>query len=152
MARSFRITSALAADSRYDSILTLNITPVKPNTIARSIAIGSPADGFYAIETIRNSGGWAEDVTDDEVIDGMKLLAETEGVFTETAGGVTIGVTKKLIEQGHIPKDESVVICITGNGLKTQEAVLGKLRERPVIEAKVADFDALLADLTATAT
>ncbi|NQT19028.1 MAG: threonine synthase [Planctomycetes bacterium] len=127
-------------------------TPVKPNTIARSIAIGSPADGFYAIETIRNSGGWAEDVTDEEVIDGIKLLAETEGVFTETAGGVTVGVTKKLIEQGHIPKDESVVMCITGNGLKTQEAVLGHLRERPVIEAKVADFDALLADLTATAT
>lgn len=127
-------------------------TPVKPNTIARSIAIGSPADGYYAIETIRDTGGWAEDVTDEEVIEGMKLLAETEGVFTETAGGVTVEVTRKLIEQGHIPRDESVVICITGNGLKTQEAVMGHLRERPVIEAKVADFDALLSDLTATAT
>ena len=127
-------------------------TPVKPNTIARSIAIGSPADGYYAIETIRDTGGWAEDVTDEEVIQGMKLLAETEGVFTETAGGVTVGVTRKLIEQGHIPRDESVVVCITGNGLKTQEAVLGHLRERPVIEAKLADFDALLSELTATAT
>ncbi len=126
-------------------------TPVKPNTIARSIAIGSPADGYYAIETIGNTGGWAEDVTDEEVIEGIKLLAETEGVFTETAGGVTVGVMKKLIEQGHIPSDESVVMCITGNGLKTQEAVLGHLRERPVIEAKIGNFDALLADLTAAA-
>lgn len=125
-------------------------TPVKPNTIARSIAIGNPADGYYAIETIRGSGGWAEDATDDEIVEAMKLLAETEGIFTETAGGTTLAVTKKLIEQGRIPRDESVVICITGHGLKTQEALLGKLNERPVIEAKVDDFSQLLTKIEAS--
>jgi threonine synthase len=119
-------------------------TPVKPDTIARSIAIGNPADGFYAIETIGRSGGWAEDATDDEIVDGIKLLAETEGIFTETAGGVTVAVTRKLIEQGRIPPDESVVLCITGNGLKTQEALAGRLRERTIIGATLADFDATL--------
>ena len=123
-------------------------TPVKPNTIAHSIAIGNPADGYYAIETIKRTGGWAEDATDDEIIEAIKLLAETEGIFTETAGGVTLVVTKKLIEQGRIPRDESVVVSITGNGLKTQEALAGKLRERAIVEAKIADFDALLAELT----
>ena len=123
-------------------------TPVKPDTIAHSIAIGNPADGYYAIETIKRTGGWAEDVTDDEIVEAIKLLAETEGIFTETAGGVTLAVTKKLIEQGRIPRNESVVVSITGNGLKTQEAVAGRLRERVVVEAKIADFDALLAELT----
>jgi threonine synthase len=124
-------------------------TPVKPDTIARSIAIGSPADGYYAIETIRRTGGWAEDATDDEIVEAIKLLAETEGIFTETAGGVTVAVTKKLIDQGRIPRDESLVISITGNGLKTQEALDGRLRRRPVIEAKLADFDAVLAEIGA---
>ena len=123
-------------------------TPVIPNTIAHSIAIGNPADGYYAIETIKRTGGWAEDATDDEIIEAIKLLAETEGIFTETAGGVTLAVTKKLIEQGRIPRDESVVVSITGNGLKTQEALAGRLRERSIVEAKIADFDALLAELT----
>ncbi len=123
-------------------------TPVKPDTIARSIAIGNPADGYYAIEAIRRTGGWAEDATDEEIVQGMKLLAETEGVFTETAGGVTVAVTKKLIEQGRIPRDESVVISITGHGLKTQEVLDGRLREWPVIEAKMDEFDALLEELT----
>ena len=126
-------------------------TPVKPDTIANSIAIGNPADGYYAIETIQRTGGWAEDATDDEVVEAMKLLAETEGIFTETAGGVTVAVTKKLIEQGMIPRDESVVISITGNGLKTQEAVIGRLRERVVIDAKIAEFDALLSDMVSYA-
>ncbi len=121
-------------------------TPVKPDTIAHSIAIGNPADGYYAIETIRRTGGWAEDATDNEIVEGMKLLAETEGIFTETAGGVTVAVTKKLIDEGRIPRDESVVVSITGNGLKTQEAVVGKLRERVIIEAKVGDFHALLSE------
>ena len=125
-------------------------TPVKPNTIANSIAIGNPADGYYAIETIRSTGGWADDATDDEIVEAMKLLAETEGIFTETAGGVTLAVTKKLIDQGRIPRDESVVISITGNGLKTQEAVAGKLRERAVIEAKISDFETLLSEMTGT--
>lgn len=122
-------------------------TPVKPDTIAHSIAIGNPADGYYAIETIGRTGGWAEDATDDEIVDAIKLLAETEGIFTETAGGTTLAVTMKLIEQGRIPYDESVVVSITGNGLKTQEAVMGRLRERAVIEARMDDFDALLSDM-----
>ncbi|MFQ6097337.1 MAG: pyridoxal-phosphate dependent enzyme, partial [Armatimonadota bacterium] len=121
-------------------------TPVKPNTIARSIAIGNPADGFYAIEAIRRTDGWADDATDEEIVEAMKLLAETEGIFTETAGGVTLAVTKKLIEQGRIRPDESVVVSITGNGLKTQEALEGALRERPVIEAKMAEFEALVGE------
>ncbi|MEK7397616.1 MAG: threonine synthase [Candidatus Poribacteria bacterium] len=99
------------------------IKPVKPKTIAKSLAIGNPADGYYAMETVRETGGWAESTTDDEIIEGIKLLAKTEGIFTETAGGVTVSVTKKLIEQGIIPKDESIVISITGNGLKTQEVI-----------------------------
>ena len=107
---------------------------------------GEPVN--YAIETIRRTGGWAEDAPDDEIVKAIKLLAETEGIFTETAGGVTLAVTKKLIEQGRIPRDESVVVSITGNGLKTQEAVEGRLRERPVIEAKIADFDVLLSRIT----
>jgi len=123
-------------------------TPVQPDTIAHSIAIGNPADGYYAIETMRDTGGWAEDATDEEIVDGIKLLAETEGIFTETAGGVTVAVARKLIDQGRIPPDESMVISITGNGLKTQEAVLGHLREGAVIEAKLAEFDALTASLT----
>jgi threonine synthase len=121
-------------------------TPVKPRTIARSIAIGNPADGYYAIAAIRRTGGSADDATDDEIVDGIKLLAETEGIFTETAGGATVAVTAKLIRQGRIPPDESVVISITGNGLKTQEALEGCLRDRPVIEARMDDFESLTAE------
>ena len=122
-------------------------TPVRPDTIARSIAIGNPADGYYAIETIGRTGGWAEDPNDAEIVDAIRLLAETEGIFTETAGGATLGAARKLIEQGRIPRDESVVINITGNGLKTQEAVIDHLRERPVIEAKIGEFDTVLTEL-----
>ena len=118
--------------------------PVKPRTIAKSLAIGNPADGFYAIQTIKQSGGWAEEVTDEEIVEGIKLLAETEGVFTETAGGVTVGVTRKLIEQGRIPRDESIVISITGDGLKTQEALIGKVKAHQVIDSKLSSFEALL--------
>src|SRR3989338_4505345 len=99
------------------------IKPAKPKTIAKSLAIGNPADGIYAIDAIKESGGSGESVSDQEIIDGIKLLASTEGIFTETAGGVTVAVAKKLIEKGVIPKKDSCVICITGNGLKTQEAV-----------------------------
>jgi threonine synthase len=120
------------------------IRPVKPNTIAQSIAIGNPADGYHAVKTIKESGGWAEDVSDDELVEGIKLLASTEGIFTETAGGVTVAVAKKLIEQGRIPRNELTVICITGNGLKTQEAVLGRLGQPRLIKATLDDFDALM--------
>ncbi|MFH1655798.1 MAG: threonine synthase [Candidatus Omnitrophota bacterium] len=117
------------------------IKPIKPNTIAKSLAIGNPADGIYAVGTVKESGGWAEDVSDDEIVEAIKLLAFTEGVFTETAGGVTLGVTKKLIEQGRIPKDESIVVCITGNGLKTQEAVSEKIGKPIKIKPNIASFE-----------
>ena len=117
------------------------IKPVKPNTIAKSLAIGNPADGVYAVGTVKESGGWAEDVSDDEIVEAMKLLAFTEGIFTETAGGVTLGVTKKLIEQGRIPRDESILICITGNGLKTQEAVTEKIGKPIRIKPNIASFE-----------
>jgi len=117
------------------------ITPVKPNTIAKSIAIGNPADGYYGVKTTLNSGGYGEDVTDEEIISSMKLLAKTEGIFTETAGGVTVGVTKKLIEQGRIKPDETTVICITGNGLKTVEALNGQFADPVIIEPKINNFE-----------
>ncbi len=120
------------------------IKPVKPNTIAKSLAIGNPADGIYAVGTVRKTGGWGDDVSDDEIVEAMKLLASTEGIFTETAGGVTLGVAKKLIEQGKIPKDESIVICITGNGLKTQEAILEKIGKPIKIKPNLNSFEEAL--------
>lgn len=118
------------------------IAPVKPNTIAKSIAIGNPADGYYVLQAVRKSGGWAEAATDAEIIEGIQLLAQTEGIFTEPAGGTTVAVTKKLIEQGRIPRDESIVISITGNGLKTLEAVADHVADTPKIEPKIEQFDA----------
>lgn len=117
--------------------------PVKPDTIAKSLAIGTPADGYYAMNIIRESGGAAEDVSDAEIVDAIKLLARTEGIYTETAGGVTLGVTKKLIEQGKIPRDEPIVVSITGNGLKTQDAVEGSLGKPAVIGPSLEDFEEL---------
>ena len=98
--------------------------PVKPNTIAKSLAIGNPADGYYALKTVAESHGAMDAVTDDEIIEGIKLLAQTEGIFAETAGGVTIGTLRKLVKQGAIKKHDVTVAYITGNGLKTQEAVV----------------------------
>ena len=120
------------------------IRPVKPKTIAKSLAIGNPADGYYSAKVMRESNGWGEDVSDEEIIDAMKLLAETEGIFAETAGGVTLGVTKKLIEQGRIPRDESIVVSVTGNGLKTQEALQDKIGAPRIINARLSDFDELV--------
>jgi len=117
--------------------------PVKADTIAKSLAIGTPADGFYAMQVMKESGGWGEDVTDQEIIEGIKLLASTEGIFTETAGGVTIAVTKKLIELGVLPKDESIVVSITGNGLKTQEAIVNDISEPYIIDANLEEFEEL---------
>ncbi|HWO03005.1 MAG TPA: threonine synthase [Blastocatellia bacterium] len=126
-----------------------DIKPVKPNTIARSLAIGNPADGYLAANTILETDGWAEDVTDAEIVDGIRLLAETEGIFTETAGGVTVAVTKKLIDQGRITPDELTVIAITGNGLKTQEAV--QLAPPVVIDPRISQFERVVSSLTAAA-
>ena len=117
------------------------IKPVKPNTIAKSLAIGNPADGYYAVKTVDTTGGWGETVTDADIIEGMKLLARTEGIFTETAGGVTVAATQKLVAQGRIPRDESLVICITGNGLKTQEPLHGQLGEPLRIQPTFDSFE-----------
>lgn len=116
----------------------------KPNTIAKSLAIGDPADGFFAAKVMRDTGGWGEDVSDEEIADSMLLLAQTEGIFTETAGGVTLGVTRKLIEQGRIPRDEEIVICITGNGLKTQDAIAGLVEKFTVIKPSLEEFEPLV--------
>jgi len=120
--------------------------PQKPSTIVRSLAIGNPADGFFAIRGIRESGGWAEDVSDIETVAGIRLLAETEGIFTETAGGVTTAVTRKLVEQGRIQPHEITVSCITGNGLKTLDALAGEAYDDVVIEPKLAAFEACLGE------
>jgi threonine synthase len=118
--------------------------PVKPNTIAKSLAIGTPADGFYALRVMKETGGSAEDVTDDEVREGIKLLAQHEGIFAETAGGVTVGVAKKLIASGAIPADASAVLCITGNGLKTLDAVAAHAGSTREIKPSLREFEALL--------
>ncbi len=120
---------------------TTEITPQKPNTIAKSLAIGNPADGFYAVKTILGSGGAGEDVSDEEIIAGIRLLAESEGIFTETAGGVTVSVARKLIAQGRLSPDESIVLAITGNGLKTVAALNGRFGGGQVIRPKLADFE-----------
>ena len=119
----------------------------KPNTIAKSLAIGDPADGFFAAKVIRDSGGWAEDVSDPEIAEAMALLGRTEGIFAETAGGVTVAVARKLIEQGRIPRDEEIVLCITGNGLKTQDAVAAYLEKPAVIGPSLEEFEALVSDV-----
>jgi threonine synthase len=118
--------------------------PQKPNTIARSLAIGNPADGPFALRLIRESGGWSEDISDPEIIDSIKLLAETEGIFAETAGGVTAGVAAKLIQQGRIGADETTIVCITGNGLKTTDAIAADYPATEAIEPKLDAFEALL--------
>jgi threonine synthase len=119
------------------------VKPVKtPTSIAKSLAIGNPADGFYARQTIIGSGGWAAKPNDDEILAAMRLLAETEGIFTETAGGVTLGAALRLIKSGHIAKDDGpVVICVTGNGMKTQDPLVGNLPEPQMIGPKLSDFD-----------
>ena len=120
------------------------IAPVKPNTIAKSIAIGNPADGVYALDIARKTGGHIDSVTDAEIVEGIKLLAETEGIFTETAGGTTIAVLKKQVEAGIIDPDETTVVYITGNGLKTQEAVQGYIGEPLTIDPKLDSFERAL--------
>jgi threonine synthase len=116
------------------------VKPVKPNTIAKSIAIGNPADGIYALDVVRKTGGIWETADDNEIIEGMKLLAQTEGIFTETAGGTTIAVLKKLAQQGQFKPDEIVVAYITGNGYKTMEVLEGKLSETIHINPTLKEF------------
>jgi threonine synthase len=124
---------------------TLNFRPQKPDTIARSLAIGNPADGYYALKVMEETNGGAEAVTDQEVIDGVKLLAETEGIFAETAGGVTIACLKKMAESGHILPDEETVAFITGAGLKTVESVQDELTAPIRVPADATAFDEALA-------
>jgi threonine synthase len=120
------------------------IAPQKPATIARSLAIGNPADGFYAARTIAGSGGWAEDSSDAEIVDGISLLAESEGIFTETAGGVTVSAASKLYQQGRIAADETTVLCITGNGLKTTDALAGRFETAQPIAPRLVAFEEYL--------
>jgi threonine synthase len=124
------------------------LEPVRPQTIAKSLAIGNPADGYYAYRAAKDSGGYGEHATDEEIIDGMRLLARTEGIFAETAGGVTVAATRKLIEVGRIPRDEPIVMCVTGNGLKTPDVLYDRLGSGVTIQPSLQAFDRALADLT----
>jgi threonine synthase len=117
-------------------------------TAPGSLAIGNPADGYFGLEAIRETGGYGEDVSDEEIIEGILLLSRTEGIFAETAGGVVVGVTKRLVEQGKIGKDDLTVLAITGNGLKTQETLVAKtqrpLSVEPTLDAFVEKFEPTL--------
>ena len=120
------------------------IEPQRPKTIARSLAIGNPADGHYAIKAITKSGGWSEDIADHEIVNSIQLLAASEGIFTETAGGVTVGTARKLIQQDRILPDETTVLCITGNGLKTTDVLGERYQAEKPIAAKLSEFEAYL--------
>jgi threonine synthase len=139
-----RISGAQAAGCGPVSLAFLrgqdHVTPVKPATIAKSLAIGNPADGDFALRTIRETGGAAEVATDEEIVEGIRLLASTEGIFTETAGGVTVACARKLAAAGRIRPEETVVLYITGNGLKTPEAVAGAVAPAVEIEPRLEDF------------
>ena len=132
------VVNALEADIEFPE-------PVKPKTIAKSIAIGNPADGFQVLRAVRSTGGAGAKVEEDDIVRGVQLLAETEGIFTEGAGGVTVWATKLLIERGAIPRDESIVICITGNGYKTIELLNGKGVQPIHIGRSLADFEKTVA-------
>lgn len=120
---------------------SMNFRPVRPKTIAKSLAIGNPADGYYALRTLADSGGAATACSDDEIIEGMKLLAATEGIFAETAGGVVVAGLQQLIREERIGPDDVTVLLITGAGLKTQEAVIDRLHEPLRIKASIASFE-----------
>ncbi len=123
------------------------VKPVRPDTIAKSLAIGNPADGIYAVEAVKNSGGYGEYATDEEIVDAIQLWATTEGIFTETAGGVTLAVTKKLIQNQQIQPEDSVVVAITGNGMKTIEALDGKVTLSHQIAPQLKAFRELMNDI-----
>ena len=126
--------------------------PQKPDTIAKSIAIGNPADGYYVIKVIKESGGFGESASDQEILDAVKLLGRTQGIFTEPAGGTTLACAIKLIQSGRIPRDESICVCITGNGLKTVEVMEGQFAANPTINAKMTEFDELVKQMEETHT
>ena len=125
--------------------------PVKPDTIAKSLAIGNPADGFQVVKVVHETGGAGAAATDPEILDAVQLLAQTEGIFTEPAGGTTLAVTRKLIEQGIIKRNQSVVVCITGNGYKTAEVMMGRVAQPTRIGRSLADFERALAPQAAQA-
>jgi len=120
------------------------VQPVKPDTIARSLAIGNPADGPYVLDIVNRTGGAIEDVTDEEVVEGIRLLARTEGIFTETAGGVTVATAKKLVETGKLDPDAETVLLITGDGLKTLEAVENHVGPKAIVPASAEAVNAAL--------
>jgi threonine synthase len=120
------------------------LVPEKPHTIAKSLAIGNPADGRSAARLIRSSGGWAAAVSDADVVEGIRLLAETTGIFGETAAGVTVAAARRLVAQGRLSPDDEVVLCITGNGLKTTDAVAGSIAVPEPIAPRLSDVSALI--------
>jgi threonine synthase len=123
---------------------TYDVQPVRPNTIAKSLAIGNPADGYYALKIVEQTGGALESVSDAEIVDAIRLLARTEGIFAETAGGVTIGVLNKLVAAHKIDADELVVAYITGNGFKTIDAVADRVSPPLHVAPTLASFQAAL--------
>ena len=124
---------------------TFHVKPIEhPSTIAKSLAIGDPGDGFYALNAIRESGGVGESVTDIEILNAIQLLAKTEGIFAEPAGGVTVAVLKKLVELGEISPDEEVVCCVTGNGFKAAETILDHIPEPFVIEPNLESLEKII--------
>jgi len=129
------VVNALEAGLEYPE-------PVRPNTIAKSIAIGNPADGYQVIQCVKAPGGAGAAVPDAAIVGAIQLLAETEGIFTEPAGGTTLAATIELIGRGVIPRDESIVVCITGNGYKTAEVVEGKLTAPVKLSRAFKDFEA----------
>ena len=133
-AGSAPVVNALASGAEFPE-------PVKPDTIAKSLAIGNPADGFQVVRVVKETGGTGAAATDEEILRAVELLARTEGIFTEPAGGTTLAVTQALIKRGTIRPDESVVVCITGNGLKTAEVMTGRVARPTVIGRSLGDFE-----------
>ena len=125
--------------------------PVKPDTIAKSLAIGNPADGFQVLRVLRETGGTGAMVSDAEILDSIQLLARTEGIFTEPAGGTTLAATRALIKRGAIKRNESVVVCITGNGYKTAEVMMDRVPKALQIDRSLADFERVVAPQAVTA-
>ena len=127
---------------------SFDIKPQKPNTIAKSLAIGNPADGYHALKVMSQSGGHAVAVSDDEVVEGIRLLAETEGIFAETAGGVVVAGLRRLVQEGRVDPEELVVAFIPGAGLKPQEAVAPRLQPALAVQPTIASFEEALSERT----